>query len=71
LGIDELATLLERLREMPLTEREKVIGLHPKRADLIVSGGRILLTVMEWLGQTEILVSDRGVRYGLLLEEGR
>jgi exopolyphosphatase/guanosine-5'-triphosphate,3'-diphosphate pyrophosphatase len=71
LGIDELATLLERLREMPLAEREKVIGLHPKRADLIVSGGRILLTVMEWLGQTEILVSDRGVRYGLLLEEGR
>lgn len=50
-----------------LEERKQLPGLHPQRADVIISGACLLMTVMEWLGQEQVLVSDRGLRYGLLL----
>jgi exopolyphosphatase/guanosine-5'-triphosphate,3'-diphosphate pyrophosphatase len=69
----ELARIVDELAKMPLAERQKVTGLEPKRADVIVAGGLVALAVLDRLGASEARVSDRGVRWGLataLAEQG-
>ena len=41
----------------------------PKRADIIDQGALILLAVLELLGQSELIVSDKDLLYGLLAAE--
>jgi exopolyphosphatase / guanosine-5'-triphosphate,3'-diphosphate pyrophosphatase len=60
---------VENLREMTLDVRKKVPLLEPERADIIVGGGAILLTLLEEFHCREFRVSKRGMRYGLLLEQ--
>ncbi len=62
----ELEKVVERLCTLPLTERQKLPGLQPKRADVIPSGALILLEALRALGLDECRVSDRGLRWGLL-----
>ena len=62
---DDVAGVVDRLAAMPLEERKKTRGLEPKRADVIVAGGLIVLAVMDELKTQSIIVSDRGVRWGL------
>ena len=54
------------LADMPLSERLKLPGLQPKRADIIVHGIAILLGVMAELGIPEISVSEYGNLDGYL-----
>jgi exopolyphosphatase/guanosine-5'-triphosphate,3'-diphosphate pyrophosphatase len=65
---DDLRTLVERLRALPLAERKKVLGLPPERADIIVAGSAVFLVAMEALEATELTVSVRNLRYGALAE---
>ncbi|HLL53674.1 MAG TPA: Ppx/GppA phosphatase family protein [Myxococcaceae bacterium] len=62
----ELSALVSRLCDLPLEERRQLPGLQPKRADVICAGGLILEASMERLGARECVVSDRGLRWGLL-----
>ena len=48
--------------------RRAIVGLQPKRADVILAGAVIVRTVMQKLGQASLTVSDRGLRHGVLLE---
>ena len=45
-----------------------IIGLQPKRAEVILAGACIVRTVMDKLRQDAVRVSDRGLRHGLLVE---
>jgi len=56
------------LASLPLAERRCVPGLDPARADVIVAGATVLLSVMERVGAKGVKVSLRGLRYGLLSE---
>jgi exopolyphosphatase/guanosine-5'-triphosphate,3'-diphosphate pyrophosphatase len=67
----EVQALLEQFCGVSLEERRRLPGLLPQRADLIIAGSQILLTVMEVLGLEELTVSERGLRYGLLLEAAK
>ncbi len=64
----ELLHLIELFGSMTSDQRCNLPGLHPKRADVITAGAQILLTVYEHLNLNEAIISDRGLRYGLLLE---
>jgi exopolyphosphatase/guanosine-5'-triphosphate,3'-diphosphate pyrophosphatase len=64
----EVAHLLGELAAVPLDARKAIPGLEPKRADVIVAGAAILLGALERLGAGEVVVSDRGVRWGLCYE---
>ena len=44
-------------------------GLDPRRADVILSGAVILSKSCDESGVAEVLVSDRGIRWGLLYEK--
>lgn len=64
----ELERQLARLAEVTLAERRGVRGLAPQRADTIVAGAAILVRVLARAGADEMIVSDRGVRWGLAAE---
>ena len=49
-----------------LDERRTIVGLQPKRADVILAGACIVRQIMELTGVSELTVSDRGLRHGLL-----
>lgn len=55
-----------RLADMPLSERLRLPGLQPHRADIVVHGICILLSVMERLGMPSIRVSEYGNLDGYL-----
>ena len=65
---DRVAALLRELISLPLADRRKISGLEPARADVIVAGALICLTVMDLLGFARLLVSDGGLREGILLD---
>ncbi len=48
-------------------ERRKIKGLDPERADIILAGACIIRYSMIFCGCSEIVVSDRGLRHGVLL----
>jgi len=66
LGRASVERELGRLAALPLAERRSVPGLEPGRADVIVMGAAIVLEVLSWAGASSLVVSDRGVRWGLL-----
>ena len=63
--VDRLAT---RLASLSLAERRILPGMEPARADVLVVGSAIARAVLEWSGASELVVSDRGVRWGLAEE---
>lgn len=63
-----LISLLADLKGMSLEERRRIPALEPGREDVIIAGGAILLQTMEQFGFTEVVVSDAGLREGVILE---
>jgi exopolyphosphatase/guanosine-5'-triphosphate,3'-diphosphate pyrophosphatase len=64
----EIDRQIELYRTRSAEERRSIVGLQPKRADVILAGAAIVRTVMDKLGRSELTVSDRGLRHGLLAE---
>jgi exopolyphosphatase/guanosine-5'-triphosphate,3'-diphosphate pyrophosphatase len=64
----EIERQIEMYRSTPLEARRSVVGLQPKRAEVILAGACIVATVMEKMGHDQLTVSDRGLRHGLLRE---
>jgi len=68
LSVARTRQLLHALATKPLAERSKIPLLEPGRADLIVAGATLAVTVMGMLGYDEFMVSDSGLREGVLLD---
>jgi exopolyphosphatase/guanosine-5'-triphosphate,3'-diphosphate pyrophosphatase len=69
LTLHALDRQIARLVASTQKEREAMPGLDPRRADVILSGAFILAEIARRLGATNVLVSDRGIRWGLLYEK--
>lgn len=65
---DEISRQIDLYRSMDAVERRTVIGLQPKRADVILAGACVVRTVMDQLSQEALTVSDRGLRHGIMVE---
>jgi exopolyphosphatase/guanosine-5'-triphosphate,3'-diphosphate pyrophosphatase len=65
---EQLAALVTALASMTLSQRRRLHGLSPDRADIIVGGAIILWTVLERWGADRYVVSDRGLRHGIVME---
>ncbi|MFQ5530528.1 MAG: Ppx/GppA family phosphatase, partial [Gemmatimonadota bacterium] len=59
---------VRRLREAPLALRRQMPGLNPERADIILAGATVIARLARRLEVEHILVNDRGVRDGIVLE---
>jgi exopolyphosphatase / guanosine-5'-triphosphate,3'-diphosphate pyrophosphatase len=64
----EIDRQIELYRSRDAERRRQIVGLQPKRAEVILAGACIVRTVMDKLGQQTLTVSDRGLRHGLLLD---
>jgi exopolyphosphatase/guanosine-5'-triphosphate,3'-diphosphate pyrophosphatase len=67
LSAGEIAETARRLTELPLARRVALPGLDPKRADVIPVGAALVNAIVAWARAPEIIVSDRGVRWGVAL----
>lgn len=66
LSRNSIETLVRTLAATNLEDRKRITGLEPGRADVIVAGAAIVASVIGWSGRDELIVSDRGVRWGLI-----
>ncbi|HET6643306.1 MAG TPA: Ppx/GppA phosphatase family protein [Gaiellaceae bacterium] len=65
---DAVRTQRERLATLPLAERRRLPGLHPKRAPVIVAGAVIVEQILEDFQLDELEVSERDILHGAALE---
>lgn len=70
-SVADLRAVAERLEELPLTERERVVGLDPGRAPVIVAGMVILEEVLALMGLPGFTVSESDILDGMVLEAAR
>jgi exopolyphosphatase/guanosine-5'-triphosphate,3'-diphosphate pyrophosphatase len=68
LTAEEVDRQIAQYQTMDEGARRSVVGLQPNRAPVILAGALIVSTVMQNLGQDSLLVSDRGLRHGLIPE---
>ncbi|MBI4002472.1 MAG: Ppx/GppA family phosphatase [Nitrospira defluvii] len=68
LTLEVVKGLESQLLSRSKAQREGLPGLERGREEVIVAGAVILRTVMEILGMSECLVSDLGLREGVLLD---
>lgn len=66
LSLSAVEMLCEKLSALSLDARKRLPGLEPKRADVIVAGAFIVRDLLRRAGASQLVVSDRGVRFGLL-----
>lgn len=68
ISLEKLYDISGRLISIPLSERKKMIGIEPERADLIIPGILFTINIMELFGFDNILVSDNGLLEGVLIK---
>jgi exopolyphosphatase/guanosine-5'-triphosphate,3'-diphosphate pyrophosphatase len=71
LTLDAVHTQRKRLASLPLDERRRLPGLHPKRAPVIVAGALLVEQVLERFGLDGIEVSERDILHGAALEAAK
>ena len=64
----EIERQIELYRTRDLDARREIVGLQPKRADVILAGVCIVRTIMDKVGRDSLTVSDRGLRHGVFVE---
>ncbi|GHS96721.1 hypothetical protein AGMMS50276_15570 [Synergistales bacterium] len=68
LTLGDISAQIEEYAAKTIEQRRGIVGLQPKRADVILAGACILRVIMKMLGVAELTVSDRGLRHGLMYE---
>jgi exopolyphosphatase/guanosine-5'-triphosphate,3'-diphosphate pyrophosphatase len=64
----EVERQIELYRSLSTEARRSIVGLQPKRAEVILAGACIVRTVLRALRKDALTVSDRGLRHGLLVD---
>jgi exopolyphosphatase/guanosine-5'-triphosphate,3'-diphosphate pyrophosphatase len=68
LSVDEVRRQIRFYQNLTLEQRKSIPGLHPMRADVILPGACLIEKIMTLFDERQVVVSDQGVRYGLLYE---
>ncbi|MFQ5903249.1 MAG: Ppx/GppA family phosphatase, partial [Candidatus Binatia bacterium] len=64
----EVQRQLHLFKGKTIAERREIPGLEPKRADVILAGALLIDRIMALFHVEQVIVSDQGIRYGLLHE---
>ncbi|WP_321473293.1 Ppx/GppA phosphatase family protein [uncultured Paludibaculum sp.] len=65
-SLPQIRRLYKALASMKLEERRKVVGIGPRRAEIILPGAAVLTAVMEHFQIPQLAYCSAGVRDGLL-----
>lgn len=68
LSLGEVQRQIALFEAKTIAERKAIAGLEAKRADVILGGALMIERILSFFGAAEVLVSDQGIRYGLLHE---
>lgn len=68
LALAEVRRQVQSLKRKTIEERRQIPGLEAARADVILAGALLTERIMQHFAASELIVSDRGVRFGLLYE---
>ena len=68
LHLTEIERQLELYRLKTIEQRKTIVGLQPKRADVILAGVGIIYTIVKKFGVDSVTISDRGIRHGLMMD---
>lgn len=68
LELERLELIVDIFVNKTSKELVEEYNVHPNRADVILGGALILLEFLKYTGKTSLLVSCKGLRYGLILD---
>jgi exopolyphosphatase/guanosine-5'-triphosphate,3'-diphosphate pyrophosphatase len=68
IDLAELDRQIERYRTNSSEERRQIVGLQPARAEVILAGACVVRTILTKLDHESMMVSDRGLRHGVVIE---
>jgi exopolyphosphatase / guanosine-5'-triphosphate,3'-diphosphate pyrophosphatase len=68
LSLEKIQLVTKQLATSSLEQRKHTVGLNPLRADVIVAGAVLFERVLLWAHVSSVLISDRGVRWGLAMD---
>ena len=68
ISLERLKEWTSRLAAMPIERRQELGGMDAKRADVIVGGAICLALACETMGARSIVVSTKGLRYGVAMK---
>jgi exopolyphosphatase/guanosine-5'-triphosphate,3'-diphosphate pyrophosphatase len=68
LELTEIERQITMYQAKTIAERKEIVGLQPKRADVILAGTLIVRAIMSKAGVASFTVSDRGLRHGLMYD---
>jgi len=63
-----LEELQRRMLAMTEAERRKMPGMNPRRGDIIIAGNAVLIAALGQLGSEEIIVCERALRDGIIVD---
>jgi exopolyphosphatase / guanosine-5'-triphosphate,3'-diphosphate pyrophosphatase len=66
-----LEALQRQMLMMTEAERRRMPGMNPRRADIIVAGNAVLIAALSQLGRDEIIVCERALRDGVVVDLAR
>lgn len=69
LSLDEIEHQIQLFQSCTINDRAKIPGLDPKRADVILGGAVIVRHLMQHFGTSQISVSTKGIRNGLITDQ--
>ena len=64
----EIDRQIELYRTRTADERRAIVGLQPNRAEVILAGACVVRAVLSKLACGSLVVSDRGLRHGLIAD---
>ena len=65
LYLDEVKESMALFASLSLEERKKLPGLEEKRAEIILAGACLVAGFLEFMHRDSLVISDRGLRYGV------
>jgi exopolyphosphatase / guanosine-5'-triphosphate,3'-diphosphate pyrophosphatase len=68
LSLGEVRRQIIIYQGLTVQQRKAIPGLHPMRADVILAGAYMVERIMTLFAASQVIVSDQGVRYGLLYQ---
>jgi exopolyphosphatase / guanosine-5'-triphosphate,3'-diphosphate pyrophosphatase len=69
MGYEVIQSLFNKLKKMSIEEIHNIRCIPSGREDVILAGNLILLEFMEHFQINEVIVSERGLRYGIAIRE--
>lgn len=64
----EIKNLYGRVSSANLAQRKKIVGIGPRRAEIIIAGAAVFLHTLEAFGHPSLFYSSAGVRDGIIAD---